>query len=82
MDWHIRSLHFETPQHEALECETLVIYMHGKNQNVVCHVTKNKHGDECMQNLKKKENFGSTRRPRWPKPLFVGAKVFMKALKR
>jgi hypothetical protein len=23
-----------------------------KNQNGVCHVTKNKHGDECMQNLK------------------------------
>ncbi len=24
VDWHTRSLHFETPQHEALECETLV----------------------------------------------------------
>jgi hypothetical protein len=35
-----------------------------------------------MQNLKGKEDFGSTKRPRWPKPLFVGAKAFMKALKR
>jgi hypothetical protein len=34
-----------------------------------------------MQNLKKKEDFGNTRRHRWPKPLFVGAKAFMKALK-
>jgi hypothetical protein len=25
----------------------------------LCHVTKNKHGDECMQNLKEKEDFGS-----------------------
>jgi hypothetical protein len=24
MDWHTRNLHFETAQHEALECETLV----------------------------------------------------------
>jgi hypothetical protein len=48
----------------------------------LCHVTKNKHGDECMQNMKEKEDFGSTRRPRWPKPLFVGAKAFMKAFKR
>jgi hypothetical protein len=23
MDWHMRSFHFETPQHEAMECETL-----------------------------------------------------------
>jgi hypothetical protein len=52
MDWHTKSLHFETPQHKAFECETLVRSMHGKNQNGVCHVTKNKHGDECMQNLK------------------------------
>jgi hypothetical protein len=24
LDWHTRNLHFETPQYEALECETLV----------------------------------------------------------
>ncbi len=24
LDWHMRSLHFETPQHEALERETFV----------------------------------------------------------
>ncbi len=24
VDWCTRSLHFETPQHEALECETLI----------------------------------------------------------
>jgi hypothetical protein len=24
VDWCMRSLHFETPQHEALECETLI----------------------------------------------------------
>jgi hypothetical protein len=24
VDWHTRSVHFETPQHEALECETFV----------------------------------------------------------
>jgi hypothetical protein len=24
VDWHTKSLHFETPQHEALECETFV----------------------------------------------------------
>ncbi len=31
--------------------------MHGKNQDEVHHVTKNKHEDECMQNLKHKEDF-------------------------
>jgi hypothetical protein len=54
MDWHMRSLHFETPQHEALECETFVKSMHGQNQDGVCHVTGNTFGDECMQNLKTK----------------------------
>jgi hypothetical protein len=24
MDWHTRNFHFETPQHEALECEAFV----------------------------------------------------------
>jgi hypothetical protein len=24
VDWHTKSFHFETPQHEALKCETLV----------------------------------------------------------
>jgi hypothetical protein len=56
--------------------------MNGKNQNVVCHVIKIKHGDECMQNLKEKEDFDSTRRRKWHKPLFVRAKVFMKVFKR
>ncbi len=31
-----------------------------------------------MQNLKHKENLDGRRRPRCPKPLFVGAKAFMK----
>jgi len=52
MDWHTKSLHFETPQHKALKCETFVKSMHGKNQDGVCHVTENNLGDECMQNLK------------------------------
>ncbi len=51
----MRSLQFKTPKHEAMECETLVRNIHNKNQDGVCHVTKNKHGDECMQNLKQKE---------------------------
>jgi hypothetical protein len=32
-----------------------------------------------MQNLKQKENLNGTTRPKCPKPLFVGAKAFMKA---
>jgi hypothetical protein len=32
MNWHTKSLHFETLQHKALECETFVRNMHGKNQ--------------------------------------------------
>jgi hypothetical protein len=24
LDWHVKNLHFETPQHKALECESLV----------------------------------------------------------
>ncbi len=55
MDWHMKNFHFETPQHEALECETLVKSMHGKNQDGVSHVIEKKHGDECLQNLKWKE---------------------------
>jgi hypothetical protein len=43
----------------------------------VCHVNENKHGDECMQILKEKENLGSIRRPKCPKHLFVEAKAFM-----
>ncbi len=52
VDWHMKSFHFETPQHEAPECETLVGSMHGKNQDQICHLIENKHGDECMQNSK------------------------------
>jgi hypothetical protein len=61
-------------------CETFVRSMHGKNQDGVCHVTRNKHRDECMQNLKQKEDFKSTRRPRCPKPLLVRTRVFMKVV--
>jgi hypothetical protein len=60
MYWHTKSLHFETPQHEALECETLI---------------------RSMQNLQQKKDLGGTRKPRYPKPLFVGAKAFMKDTK-
>ncbi len=48
----MKNRHFQTPQHEALECETLVRSMHGKNQDGVCHIIEKKHGDECMPNLK------------------------------
>jgi hypothetical protein len=34
-----------------------------------------------MKNLKQKEDLGSTRRFKFPKPLFVGAKTLMKAAK-
>jgi len=54
------SLHFETPQHKAVECETLV---------------------SSMQNLKQKEDLDGIKRPRCPKPLFVGAKAFMEVAK-
>jgi hypothetical protein len=47
----MKFFHFETLQHKALECETFVRNMHGKNQKGVCHLTRNKHGDECMQNF-------------------------------
>jgi len=33
MDWHTKSLHFETPKHEAMECETFIRSMHGKNED-------------------------------------------------
>jgi len=33
VDWHTKSLHFETPKHEAMECETFIRSMHGKNQD-------------------------------------------------
>jgi len=78
----MRSLHFETPQHEALECETFIKSMHGKNQDGVCHVTKNKHRDDWVQNLKQKEDFGSIKRFRCSKPLFIRAKTYMKTTKR
>jgi hypothetical protein len=52
VNWHTKSLHFETPQHKAFKCKTLIRCMHVKNQDGVCHVIKNKQGDECMQNLK------------------------------
>jgi hypothetical protein len=77
----MRSLNFETSQHEALERETFVRSMHVKNQDGVCHVSRNKHRDECMQNLKQKEDFKCTRRPRYPKPLLVRTRVFMKVAK-
>jgi hypothetical protein len=35
-----------------------------------------------MQNLEQKENLDGTRRCRCPKPLFVGAKTFMKVVTR
>ncbi len=60
MHWHMSSLHFETPQHKVVECETLV---------------------SSMQNLKQKEDLDGIRRPRCPKPLFVGAKAFMEVAK-
>jgi hypothetical protein len=44
----MKILHFETSQHEALECETFTKNMHDKNQNEVCHVNGNKNEDECM----------------------------------
>jgi hypothetical protein len=37
----MRSFHFETPQHEALECETFIKNMHGKNQDGICYVIGN-----------------------------------------
>jgi hypothetical protein len=42
---------------------------------IKCHVIRHKHGDECMQNLKQKENFENTRSPRCPKPLLIRARV-------
>jgi len=50
----MRSLYFETPQHEILECETLVKKMHGTNKDGECHLTGNNFRDECMQILKRK----------------------------
>jgi len=50
--------------------------MHGKNQDGVCHVTRNKHGNECMQNLKQHGNLDGKRKHRCPKILFVGTKAF------
>jgi hypothetical protein len=35
-----------------------------------------------MQILKQKEYVNDTRRPRYPKPLFIGAKAFMKVATR
>jgi hypothetical protein len=35
-----------------------------------------------MQNLKQKEYLYGTRKPKCPKPLFVGAKTFMKVVTR
>jgi len=35
-----------------------------------------------MQNLKQQGNIGGTRRPKNPKPLFIGAKAFMKTATR
>jgi hypothetical protein len=61
VDWHMTSLHFETPRHKALEYETLI---------------------NNMQNLKQKENLDGTKKPRCPKLLFLGAKAFMKVVKK
>jgi hypothetical protein len=67
----MKSFHFETSQHKAMECETFTKNMHDKNQDGICHVTRNKNEDECMQTLKQKEDLGSTKRLRCPKPLFL-----------
>jgi hypothetical protein len=56
--------------------------MHGKNQDGVCHVIRNKHKDDCMQNLKQKEDFNNIRRSKCFKPLFIGAKNYMKTTKK
>jgi hypothetical protein len=73
VDWHTKSLLFETPhEHKVLECETFIGNMHGKNQNGVCHLTENMREGECMLNFKQKEVYlGSTRKPRCPKPLIT-----------
>jgi len=80
VDWHMKSLQFKTPKHKALKCETFIRNIHGKNQDGACHVTKSKHGDECMQNLKHKEDLSSTRRPKCPKHLFIETKASMQAI--
>jgi hypothetical protein len=64
-----------------MECGTFFRNMHGKHQDWIYQVTRNKHGDECMQNLKQKENFESISRPKCPKPLLLRARVFMKVAK-
>jgi hypothetical protein len=65
-----------------MDCETFIRNIYDKNQNGVCHVTKNKHGDECMSNLKQMEDLGSTRRPRCPKHFFIETKASMHATKK
>ncbi len=54
---------------------------HGESR-WICHVFENKHGDNCMQNLKHNGDLGSIRRFRCLKPLFIGAKGFVQATKK
>jgi hypothetical protein len=56
--------------------------MHGQNQDGVCHVLGDKHGDECIQNLKQQEDLSGRRKLKCPEHLFIGTKAFMKATMR
>jgi hypothetical protein len=48
MDWHMRSLHFETLKHEAPKCEAFIPSMFGGFHDHACHVLEKKHEDICM----------------------------------
>jgi hypothetical protein len=75
------SLHFKTPKHEALKCEGFS-NMHNNKLDGICHAMETEHENGCKQKLKQKNDFNDVKKPKYSKPLVVGAKVFMQVAKK
>jgi hypothetical protein len=71
MDWHTRSLHFEAPKQEPLDCEATNTSMVGETHELICHVFKNNLGEvEHMPNFK---NLDGAQKFNFSKLLFMRA---------
>jgi hypothetical protein len=80
MDWHIKSLHFEAPKQEPLDCEAIVTSMVGETHKLVRHVFRKKLGEaKRMPNFK---NLDGAQKSSFSKFLFMKAWAFMHAVKK
>jgi hypothetical protein len=73
----MKSVHFEAPKHEPLDCEATVTNTVDETHEFVCHMLKKKLREvEHMPNLK---NLASAQISKFFKPLFKGVRAFMHA---